>query len=246
MGQHRRRLLGGGGVLAAGAAAVIFAGSAPAADNPGTAGRAAQDQGVSGDFSAVMMIHTTSSSYGDLPGVNPWNGRKSQGTRFAYRSIPCTGNAPVNNISSDLPSYGTRVARSRAPSSMRAHPFRFRLRKRDGRWEMSGRITFTVCQLQPGPTPTTETVTDARKPKIFVRFNATFKRETVESLHWSGTFRLRGGTQRYNDLEGSGQIAGYFMCFAPEGCAALNKGYLDGQFVMQGSYRDPTPELAAG
>jgi hypothetical protein len=36
------------------------------------------------------------------------------------------------------------------------------------------------------------------------------------------------------------------MCFAPEGCAANGSRYLDGQFVMHGSYRDPTPQLAAG
>lgn len=45
---------------------------------------------------------------------------------FAYRSIPCSGNAPVNNISSNLTSYNGRVRDSRVPSSTRLHPFRFR------------------------------------------------------------------------------------------------------------------------
>ena len=203
--------------------------------------------GVKGRFSLVMMIHTRSSSFGDLAGVTPWNGVRTEGASFEYRSIPCRGNAPVNNIASDLPSYGTRVRGSRAPSSMRAHPFGFKLRKnRNGKWEMLGGIRFTVCHLRPGPTPSNDPVADTEKPYINVGFRARFRRESPELLRWEGRFRLNGGSQRYNDLSGSGTIAGYFFCFAPEGCVAHGGKYLDGQFVMQGSYRDPTPDLAGG
>ena len=225
---------------AAFAGTVTIAVGAPA---PRSAASAVPAAGVSGSFSLVMMIHTSTGGFGDLPGVNPWNGTYAPASGQVYRSIPCTGNAPVNNIASDLPSYGTRVAGSRAPSSMRAHPFGFRVRKHKGRWEMLGSIRFTVCKLGGGPNAQDDPVPDADKPQIIVGFRAAFKRETSESVRWKGRFTITGGTQRYTDLKGSGEIAGYFMCFAPAGCAATGGKYLDGQFTMQGNYRDPTPQL---
>jgi len=206
--------------------------------------RKAQRPGVSGRFSLVMMVHTTSSDFGNLPGVNPWSGARRRGTVYVYRSIPCTGDAPVNNIASDLPSYNQRVRGSRLPSSMRAHPFRFSLVRRDGKWRMKGRIAFTVCKLGPGPTPQNDPVPDARKPRINVHFEAAFRRVTGETLRWNGRFRIRGGTGRYDDLTGSGDIAGYFLCFNPRGCVALGGRYLDAQMTLQGRYRDPTPDLS--
>ena len=213
----------------------------------GGTGSAAEEQpaqaGVKGNFSLIIMTHTTNSMFGNLPGVNPWNGAKRAGERFVYRSIPCTGMAPVNNISSDLPSYNGRVEGSRVPSSTRAHPMAFRLRKRDGKWQMKGRFRFTVCKLGSGPTPPNDPVPDEQKPKFDVTFVATFRRVNVEVLRFAGTIRLRGGTGRYEDLTGSGQIAGYLFCFAPEGCAPGGR-YLDAQMVLHGSYSDPTPQLS--
>ncbi len=215
-----------------------------------SAAQAPTERPVTGDFSLIMMVHTTASTPNfTVPATNPWDGSRAPG-RFTYRSIPCTGPAPVNNISSDLPSYGARVQGSRTPSSLRAHPFRIRVRRaRQGRrsgWELVGRMMLTVCQLRGGPVPAPDPVPDADKPKIDVRFKARFKRLSVENLHWKGTFRLSGGTGRYSDLTGTGQIAGYFFCFNPQGCANTGGKYLDGQLVMQGDYRDPTPQLAAG
>lgn len=243
MGQMRIRSIAAGVVLTTSVSIAAFAGGAPANSAPS----ATQSQsGVDGTFSAVMMVHTSSSAFGELPGVKPWNGGRNNGISYRYRSIPCTGNAPVNNISSDLPSYGTRVANSRAPSSMRAHPFAFTVRKnkKTRRWEMVGSVKFIVCKLGPGPTPQNDPVPDENKPKIIVGFRAEFTRMTSEALRFAGRFRIEGGTQRYEDLTGSGQIAGYLMCFAPEGCSQNGNRYLDGQFVMNGNYSDPTPQLA--
>ena len=238
---RRRFLAAGGAGLAAGALGLAQVGPT-AAQAPTT------ERAVSGDFSLIMMVHTTASTPNfTVPATNPWNGARAPG-RFTYRSIPCTGAAPVNNISSDLPSYGARVQGSRAPSSLRAHPFRIRVRRaRNGRaWELVGRMILTVCQLRGGPTAAPDPVPDADKPKIDVRFVARFKRHSVENLNWKGTFTLAGGTGRYRGLTGSGQIAGYFFCFNPQGCANTGRRYLDGQLVMHGDYRDPTPQLAAG
>ena len=230
------------GVAAALAGSIAIAASAPATPSASTASA----DGVRGSFSLVMMIHTSTGGFGNLPGVNPWNGTYAPGADFKYRSIPCTGNAPVNNIASDLPSYGTRVAGSRAPWSMRAHPMGFRVRKYKGRWEMLGSIRFTVCQLGGGATAATDPVPDVEKPQIVVGFRAPFKRETAELVRWTGRFKITGGAQRFADLTGSGEISGYFMCFAPAGCAASGGKFLDGQFTMQGRYSDPTPQLQAG
>lgn len=234
-------------ILAAGSAVLAGGALGSAQVGPSAAQTPTAERPVSGNFSLIMMVHTTASTPNfTVPATNPWDGARRSG-RFTYRSIACTGAAPVNNISSDLPSYGTRVQGSRAPSSLRAHPFRIRLRRaRGGGWEMLGRMKLTVCQLRGGPTAAPDPVPDADKPKIDVRFKARFKRHSVENLNWSGTFTLNGGTGRYADLTGSGRIAGYFFCFNPQGCANTGRKYLDGQLVMHGDYRDPTPQLAAG
>jgi hypothetical protein len=226
-----------------GAVAVTGAIVAAAASTGGPASAKSAANGVRGEFSLILMVHTLASiPQFNVPATTPWNGRLLQGRTFSYRSIPCTGNAPVNNISSDLPSYNTRVQGSRAPSSLRGHPFQFRLVKVKKRWELQGTMTVTVCKLNSGPTPNPDPIPDQAKPKIFVTFRAPFKRMTAESVQWAGTFRLTGGTQRYAGLRGSGRIAGYFFCFAAEGCTA--EGALqDLQFVMHGTYSDPTPQL---
>lgn len=61
-------------------------------------------------------------------------------------------------------------------------------------------------------------------------------------MRFRGTFRLAGGTQRYADITGAGTIAGYLFCFAPAGCAGTGT-FQDAQVSMQGTYRDPTPQL---
>ena len=202
-----------------------------------------QSKGVRGKFNLLAMMHTSTAQFPTLPGVRPWNGRQRSKTNFVYRSIPCRGNAPVNNISSNLPSYNARVGGSRVPSSTRLHPFRFRVERTRRGVEMLGRMTITVCQLRPGPTPNPDPIDDARKPKINVVFRAKFRRENVEHVRFNGKFRLVGGTQRYARLRGSGTLAGYLFCFAPNGCAGTGRRFLDGQVTLQGSYSDSTPRL---
>lgn len=195
--------------------------------------------GVRGNFSLVMMVHTL-----DVPKTTPWAGSFRQGAAYSYRSIACNGNAPVNNISSDLPSYNGRVAGSSLPQSLRGQPFAFRtVKTRKYGWVMRGTITITVCQLKSGPTPTPDPVPDESKPKIRVSFQAKPRIVNAEDATWHGSFRLVGGTGRYAGLTGGGQIAGYFLCFA--GCSKFGY-YHDAQFVMHGTYADRTPELAAG
>lgn len=206
----------------------------------------ARHRGVRGEFNLQAMMHTSTAQFPVLPGVRPWNGTSRTRSAFAYRSIPCTGNAPVNNISSNLPSYNAKVRGSRVPSSTRLRPFRFRVQRTRRGNEMVGRITLVVCQLRPGPTPDPDPVSDARKPGIRIAFRAKFRRENVEDLRFDGRFRIRGGTQRYRDLKGSGRIAGYLFCLGPARCAERGRRYLDGQISLQGSYADPTPALSSG
>lgn len=211
-----------------------FAGAGAVAQTGGAAA------GMSGNFSLVNMVHTTQYQGQDL-GTNdpqPWTGTREPGGPFVYAGIACTGNAPVNNISTDLTTYNTRIEGSRSPASTRSHPFEFRVvRNKEGRLRLRGQITFTVCQLKPGPTPDPDPVPDAQKSKIYVGWNAKFKKTSAEEVSWWGTFRIRGGTGLYEDLTGSGDIAGYFFCFAPEGCATLGE-FRDGQYTMAGTYAD--------
>jgi len=191
------------------------------------------------------MIHTQRSTESfSVANTNPWGGELVRGSVFSYRSIPCTGPAPVNNIASNLPTYNGMIPGSRAPSSMRAHPFSMQLvrSKRRG-WEMPGLITFTVCKLSGGPTAAPDPIPDEQKPKIFMRYRAKPVKVNGEVARFSGTVRIAGGTQRYQDLRGEGELSGYFFCFAPEGCVASGGKYQDGQMSIQGRYSDPTPQL---
>lgn len=226
-------------IAAATAAMALVAGPAAAQAQP--------ERPAEGRFSLVMMVHTTGNQFGNtpgpLPGVNPWDGRRQIGDVFAYRSIPCTGNAPVNNISTDLTTYNARVEGSRVPASVRAHPFAFRLVRTRAGMRMRGYIEFVACKMGPGVVAAPDPLPDNQKPRIRARFTAEYERLNAETVHFDGSFKLRGGTQRYEGLTGSGNISGYFLCFAPEGCAAGGGRLLDGQFTMQGTYADPTPQL---
>lgn len=200
------------------------------------------DEAISGRFSTVLMVHTKSQTYGNLPGVRAWDGTRTAGEVFAYRSIPCTGNAPVNNIGTDLTSYNGRVKGSRLPGNIRAHPFAFRFVRKDGKLRMQGYIELVACKLGPGPTPSNDRVPDRDKPRIRIRFFADSFTVSEETVRFHGRFVLRGGTGRYEDLRGSGDMAGYFLCFDPSGCKAAGN-YADAQMTFQGSYTDPTPQL---
>ena len=219
------------------AAAVATAVSALAV---GTVG--AQTSGaVRGEFSLQGMAHQSTAQFPKLFNVKPWDGG-SLG-RFSYRSIPCTGNAPVNNISSDLPSYNTRVAGSRAPSSTRLHNLSFRVVEGKNGKVMLGTVSIVACQLRGGPTPNPDPISDEVKPRIRVTWRASFTRNNAESVRFKGTFKLVGGTERYADITGGGSIAGYLFCFAPAGCAGTGGSFQDAQVSIQGDYRDPTPQL---
>lgn len=186
--------------------------------------------GVDGSFGLAGMVHTP--DWPNNSDVRPWDG-KSNG-EFVYRAIPCSGNAPMNNISSNLPTYNSLIPGSRSPASTRSHPFRFSVR--DGK--MSGSIQLTVCKLGPGPTK--DEVADASRDRIMIGFQADSDRRTGEETVFTGTFRIAGGTGRYEKLAGDGSIRGYFMCFDPKGCAEGNRGqFRDMQFILEGKFSDP-------
>ena len=186
---------------------------------------------VEGSFGLAAMVHTP--DWPNNPDVIPWDGKSSG--EFVYRAIPCSGNAPMNNISSNLPTYNALIPGSRSPASTRSHPFRFTVR--DGK--MTGTIQLTVCKLGPGPTK--DETADGSRPRITINFQAEANRRTGEEAVFSGSFKVVGGTGRYEKLTGEGTIRGYFMCFDPKGCPEGNKGYFrDMQYVMEGKYSDPS------
>ena len=186
---------------------------------------------VEGTFGLAAMVHTP--DWPNNADVLPWDG-KSRGD-FVYRAIPCSGNAPINNISSNLPTYNALIPGSRSPASTRSHPFRFSVR--DGK--MNGTIQLTVCKLGPGPTK--DDIADSARPRITIQFQAQANFRGAEETVFSGAFKVAGGTGRYEKLSGEGTIRGYFMCFDPKGCAEGNKGYFrDMQYVLEGKFSDPS------
>lgn len=110
----------------------------------------------------------------------PWDGKSSG--EFIYRAIPCSGNAPMNNISSNLPTYNALIPGSRSPASTRSHPFRFTVRG----GKMIGTIQLTVCKLGPGPTK--DEVADASRPRITINFQADASCRNGEETVFSGAF----------------------------------------------------------
>lgn len=184
-----------------------------------------------GSFHLMAMVHTA-----DWPSRNdvaPWDGRADG--EFVYRAIPCSQNAPVNNLSSNLPTYNSLIPGSRSPASTRSQPFRFSVK--DGK--MNGSIALIVCKLARGPTE--DGLADAARDRICVNFQADANRLADREVVFSGSFRIAAGTGRYEKLTGAGSIHGYFMCLNPaEGESAESKAMLrDLQYVLLGTFRDP-------
>jgi hypothetical protein len=185
---------------------------------------------IQGTFTVFSMAHT--SKWPGTSKVNPWDG-KSNGA-FVYASAPCSApNAPINNASSDLPSYNTRIPGSRVPSSTRTHDLHVNAQNGN----INGTIELTVCQLAPGPTA--DGVKDSDRDRIFFKFTATPDIISSQSATFRGNFKITGGTGRYSDLTGEGQIVGYFFCFDQKDCEGENGRYRDVQFSLQGTYLAP-------
>lgn len=191
-------------------------------------------RGYGGDFNLLAMVHTTPYLDHDLGPQNPvpWDGAE-QGGPFRYAGIPCSGNAPVNNISTNLTTYNSRLPGSRSPASTRSHPLEFTV---EGP-KLHGTLELTACGLRGGPT--TDGVADTQRNRIFFTWEANYEQTSPEEVTWSGTFQITGGTGVYEDLRGYGRVSGYFFCFAPAGCESLDE-FRDGQYAMTGKYRDET------
>lgn len=185
--------------------------------------------GAKGDFVLKAMSHTPNWPANEQ--VSPWNGQ-SDGT-FTYRAIPCSGNAPLNNISSNLPTYGGKIPGARSPASTRAHPMVIEVKS----GVMNGKIAFTVCKLAPGPT--NDEKPDDTRDRINIEFTAKPVSRNADELGFKGEFKIAGGTGRYASLTGSGIISGYMFCYDPRGCVANDSKYRDMQFLLEGTYSDP-------
>lgn len=200
---------------------------------------------IQGAFSMIVMAHTTSfagTEVGQEQQPNPWDG-STDGGPYRYAAIPCNEDAPLNNISGDLPTFNTLVEGSRVPASTRAHPLEFSVSEGEGgTMQIEGTLQLTVCQLRPGVTPDPDPVPDAEKHKIRFDWTAQAEEGTAETIVWRGSFDIVGGTGPYEDLQGGGDLSGYFFCFAPEGCEEIGE-YRDVQFVMSGTYEVPSDAL---
>lgn len=196
---------------------------------------------LEGVFSLFAMVHTMSfEGAAGWEETVPWGGERAGGGPFSYASMPCTGEAPVNNVSSDLPALGGAVPGSRVPVSMRTHPLRFDVAEAGGAVRLRGSITLVVCQLQPGSTATPEPVADGDKPRIEVSWEAAIDRRGRALVSWRGTFALAGGTGRYEPLRGEGEIGGYFFSYQPD-----REVFGDGQYAMIGRFRVPDDAATA-
>jgi hypothetical protein len=205
----------------------------------------AEDQAAEGAFdhrfNLIAMAHSSPETVRGLTievETTPWDG-ESTGGPFSYASAPCDQDAPINNVSSNLPSLNTRLEGSRSPASTRLHPIEFEIVSLEGgAGEIGGTIDLTVCQPRFGVTPEDDDTADSERDRIVFEFSGTFEQPTVEETTWSGTFTITEGTGVYEGIQGEGQIAGYFMCLGPDPCADQGE-HRDAQVAMIGSYAPP-------
>ncbi len=192
-----------------------------------------------GTFNVIAMAHSTGTTPrgADVPmEANPWDG-ESEGT-FSYSAIACADDAPINDISTNLATFNSKLEDSRSPASTRMHPIEFQVTEvtEDGEGQLEGTIALTVCQPRPGAV--TDDVPDEQRDRIDFDWTADFQRTSPEEVAFRGTFDIRGGTGIYQDLTGSGDIAGYVMCLGDVDCADVGE-YRDIQIAMVGSYDHP-------
>lgn len=210
-----------------------------AARSPSATPSSAAAQQFSDRFNLIGMAHTSPATPGGLPievKTTPWDGT-STGGPYSYASAPCSANAPINNVSTNLVSFNTRLKGSRSPASTRLHPVQFEVLSNDnGSGELRGTIDLTVCQPRFGVTPPGKE--DTARDRITFTFTATFTQPTKEETTWGGEFQIKDATGVYQGIRGSGRIAGYFMCLGPERCAQRG-GFRDAQVAMIGSYDPP-------
>lgn len=202
---------------------------------------AAIASGAKGSFGLAAMAHTP--NWPSNTEVLPWDGT-SEG-EFVYRAIPCSGNAPMNNISSNLPTYNSLIRDSRSPASTRAQPFRFKVEN----GAMTGSINLTVCKLGPGPT--NDGKDDAKRDHIAIDFTARADRRTGEETIFSGTFTISGGTAATrNSPAPARSVATSCASTRRAALRAIGGGsgtcnsYLTGHSAMQPSRNDGHPVRA--
>ena len=192
-------------------------------------------------FALFAMVHTRSYDTPDGPrDTRPWDGAPDAAGVFTYASMPCSGQAPVNNVSSDLPALGGALPGSTVPVSTRTHPLSFEVGRDGGGVRLRGGIVLTVCHLGPGPTEEADPTPDLERPRITLDWEAAVGTRTDELVTWHGRFTLTGGTGPYADLAGEGDVAGYFFTFDRNrrpGDPALR----DAQYALVGRYRVPRP-----
>lgn len=194
-------------------------------------------------FNLIGMAHSSPSTPSGLPievETNPWDG-SSTGGPYSYASAPCTADAPINNVSTNLTSLNTRLEGSRSPASTRLHPLEFEVLsvEEDGSGEMEGSVELVVCHPRFGVTP--PGIADTERDRIMFEFTASFTQPTPEETTWVGEFQIQEASGVYAGMQGSGQIAGYLMCLGPERCG--EGGPRDAQVAMIGSYEAPEEAL---
>lgn len=184
-------------------------------------------------FSLVHMAHTFADH------SRAWDGQHGEG-EFVYVSAPCDFDAPVNNNATNLTTLNARRDGSSSPASARLQPLEFEVEPSDdttGR--LSGTMVLVVCQLERGPTPEDDEVSDDEREQILFDWEADYIRTSEEEIAWDGEFEITSGSGEYEGISGSGQVGGYFTCaFQPETCAELDE-FTDVMLSMLGRYDHP-------
>lgn len=208
-------------------------------DTSGSCPSGENQVGARGEIS--LDVHTHSSKFGSPSGrptlfqTTPLPFPITKGANFSYSSIQCKFPAPFNdkalNFTPDYPGITDPAA---------------------VRFLVEGTVTKTMQSGERGTVKGTITTFlcegGQEGDQIFIEFEAQFVVTSENVATVEGTFRITGGTGRFENITGSGSFTGDpgFTCLPPvlqrnqaENCADLG-AFSDAVFDLRGSFQDPT------
>lgn len=149
------------------------------------------EQAREGTFCLFAMVHTLRFDAPDgPPDTVPWDGR-APGGPFSSASKPCSAEAPVNNVSSDLPVLGGVLEHGRVPSSTRTHPLRFEVSRAGGAAVLRGTISRVASSGSRWPTHTAPRSRPSQAHNTLITMH--FGYRLLAALIW-GCGRQKAGT----------------------------------------------------
>lgn len=202
---------------------------------PATAAKPESSDGASGRF--TLTVHTHSSEFRGPGGApllretDPLSFDIEEGETFSYASVECESPARFNDKALDFrPDYPG----IEDPAAVRHIVEGTVVEDNGDTGEIEGTITTFLCE------------NGEEGDSIIFEFEADFERTSDNQILLTGTFKIEGGTGRFEDITGEGEFSGELTCLArvldragASSCADLGV-FSDFVGELGGSFTDPT------